>query len=61
VTIDRELCIGSGNCVRLAPDAFDQDAEAFSYPLADAFPEELRPLLVKVASECPVRAIEIVD
>ena len=61
VTVDRELCIGSGNCVRLAPGSFDQDAGAISVPLADEFPEELRLLLEKVAEECPVRAIDITD
>jgi ferredoxin len=59
VTVDRELCIGSGNCVRLAPDAFDQDAGAVSFPLADQFPDALRPMLEKVEAECPVRAIAV--
>jgi ferredoxin len=25
ITVDRDLCIGSGNCARLAPEIFDQD------------------------------------
>src|SRR6187455_1139199 len=27
VRIDRELCIGSGNCVKVAPDLFELDEE----------------------------------
>jgi ferredoxin len=61
VTVDRELCIGSGNCVRLAPGSFDQDEEAISFPMADEFPEDLRSLLKRAAAECPVRAITVID
>jgi ferredoxin len=61
VTIDRELCIGAGNCVRLAPESFDQDEEAVGVPLADDYPEELRPLLMRVQAECPSRAITVID
>ena len=61
VTIDHERCIGSGNCVRLAPDHFDQDGEAFGVPLADEYPESLRMLIERVAAECPSRAISVSD
>jgi ferredoxin len=27
VTVDREVCIGSGNCVYTAPEVFEQDDE----------------------------------
>ena len=59
VSIDHDICIGSGNCVRLAPDHFDQDADAYGVPLADEYPEELRILLNRVAAECPSRAITL--
>ena len=59
VTIDPELCIGSGDCVRLAPDAFRLDeSRGVSLPLvgaATADPERL----AEAAFNCPTHAIEI--
>lgn len=57
--VDPELCIGSGDCVRIAPAAFAIDeASGVSTPLetADATPVEL---LVAAARNCPTNAIEV--
>jgi ferredoxin len=59
VTIDPELCIGSGDCVRLLPDAFElRDDLGVSVPrpaAGDADPEAL----VRAAVACPTQAIRV--
>jgi ferredoxin len=60
VTIDPELCIGSGDCVRVLPDAFElRDDLGVSVPrpaAADTDPERL----VGAAVGCPTQAIRVV-
>ena len=59
VTVDPELCIGHGECVRLAPVAFALDDEAtISQPLPAAATAPLD-LLVDAARNCPTNAIEV--
>ena len=59
VTIDPDLCIGSGECVRLVPDAFRIDeGRGVSMPLpgaATADPD----LVAEAAFNCPTQAITI--
>lgn len=59
VRVDPELCIGTGDCVRLAPGAFRIDeVRGVSTPLpgaADTDPE----LLEEAAFNCPTRAITV--
>lgn len=61
VAIDPELCIGSGECVRLVPEAFALDeAAGVSRPLpaAGATPIDA---LAAAARNCPTNAISVVD
>ena len=59
VTVDTELCIGHGECVRIAPLAFALDDEAtISHPLPAAASVPLD-LLVDAAWNCPTNAIEV--
>lgn len=59
VTIDPDLCIGSGECVRIAPDAFALDeAAGVSVPLpgaADADPGRLE----EAERSCPTGALRL--
>jgi len=61
VIIDPDLCIGSGECSRLVPEAFELDEEAgVSHPLPAAMrtdPDRLR----AVAAACPTGAISLVE
>lgn len=60
VSVDPDLCIGSGDCVRLVPSAFRIDeSQGVSAPLAGAATED-RDLLVRAARGCPTQAIRIV-
>jgi ferredoxin len=60
VTVDPDLCIGSGDCVRLLPLAFRiDDTTGVSVPLpgaGDADPELLR----QAAYACPTQSIRLV-
>jgi ferredoxin len=57
VSIDRDLCMGSGNCVYEAPGAYDLDEDGISV-VADvgAAPEER---VIDAAKKCPTRAISV--
>ncbi len=61
VSIDPDLCIGSGDCVRLAPEAFElRDDAGISVPRPAAATEPLERLR-KAAMNCPTQAIGILD
>ena len=58
IDIDRDLCIGSGDCVDAAPDVFALDDEGTAIVLDPdaATPEEV----VDAARNCPVTAIFVI-
>jgi ferredoxin len=58
ITVDRALCIGSGDCVDTAPDVFQLDDEDKAVVVdADGAPVDD---VVTAASNCPVAAIFVV-
>ncbi len=55
ITVDRGLCIGSGDCVDSAPDVFELDAEDKARVIdPDGAPVEE---VLEAAGNCPVTAI----
>lgn len=59
VTIDADLCIGSGDCVRLVPGAFHLDEDlGVALPLDGSTRTDLGALL-EAAVSCPTQAIRI--
>ena len=60
VTIDRNLCIGAGSCVAIAPKVFALDSEAKAILLPTAGEEDDVNTL-EAAKACPVAAIIIQD
>lgn len=59
IRIDRELCVGFGDCVTAAPEAFELDAEGlavFKQPEAVS-----RDRLVAACEACPVDALTAWD
>ena len=61
VSVDPELCIGSGDCVRLLPDAFRIDeSRGVAIALAPAAVAD-RVLLLRARRGCPTHAIEVND
>ncbi|NLU69500.1 ferredoxin [Streptomyces sp. HNM0574] len=60
VTIDRELCIGSGQCALTAPGVFTQDDEGLSALLPEAEAGDGTGAdLEEAARACPVSAITL--
>jgi ferredoxin len=57
IIVDRDRCIGSGNCVYWAPASFELDDEGLSVP-ADPAVDTLEALRV-AADGCPTRAITL--
>jgi ferredoxin len=55
VSIDQSRCIGAGNCVHIAPKAFQLDEENIAYVVdpASVSDEEL----LEAAKSCPTDAI----
>ena len=59
MTIDPDLCIGSAECVRLAPEAFQIDeTRGVSTPLSGAAMTDPE-VLAEAAFNCPTRAITV--
>ncbi len=59
IEIDRDLCIGSGNCQFWAPHTFDLDDDARSVVIDPCGDAEDR---IRVAAEgCPSKAISVVS
>jgi len=57
VEIDREVCMGSGNCVYEAPGVFDLDDDSVAFVLdPTASPEDK---LLAAAQKCPTHAITV--
>lgn len=56
IRIDRDLCIGSGNCVNLAPEIFEIDEENLVDFLGDT-PDIDQDRLVEACMLCPVDAL----
>lgn len=62
--VDRDLCIGAGQCVMSAPDHFDQDDDGLVVlsPLGDALPGAVPdPAVLDAARLCPSGALRLHD
>lgn len=59
VRVDRDLCMGSGNCAFRAPDTFDLDDTNVAIVVNDPTPDEAAVRLA--VEECPTGALSIVE
>ncbi|MEH0829592.1 MULTISPECIES: ferredoxin [unclassified Micromonospora] len=60
VEVDRDTCVGSGNCVHFAPAVFDQDdRDGLVVVLAESPEPALRAATRTAALNCPVGAISV--
>ncbi|MGH2744255.1 MAG: ferredoxin [Pseudonocardiaceae bacterium] len=59
VTVDRELCIGAGNCARIAPKVFQLDDEEVAIVIDPT--GAAADLLRRAAKSCPSGAIVVHD
>jgi ferredoxin len=62
LTADPELCISAGNCVRLAPEVFDQgDKDGLVVILVDGVGPDQEAAVRRAIEACPTGAIAIVE
>jgi ferredoxin len=62
ISVDRDRCVGSGQCVAIAASVFDQDEVTGTVRLLDDTPPALLSDDVHEAVEiCPARAISLVE
>ena len=61
VSIDRDACISSGNCVADSPGAFDFDDDDIAVVKEDGAAELGDDRLLRVARNCPAGAIILRD
>lgn len=59
VKVDRDLCIGVGNCVAFAPTVFKLDEENKAVVLAPSSVDD--DTLLEAAESCPAQAIIVED
>jgi ferredoxin len=59
VTVDHDKCCGAGQCVRVAPEVFDQSDEGIVKLLDASPPAELHRAVREAAILCPGVAITI--
>ena len=60
VSVDRDLCIGAGNCALTAPAVFDQNADEAVVILLDESPPESEIPAVRLAVDrCPAAVIQL--
>jgi ferredoxin len=59
VSIDGDLCIGSGTCVVTAPEAFVFDADGIATVVPAAAAALSDDELIDIARNCPSGAIEL--
>jgi ferredoxin len=61
VTADREACMGSGMCVRAAPEVFDQDpVDGQVVVLVAEVAPEAADRVQEAVDQCPVAALSLV-
>ncbi len=57
ITINRDVCMGSGNCAFWAPGVFDLDGDGIAVVLDPAAQSEDK--IVLAAQGCPTQAITV--
>ncbi|MFJ7150336.1 ferredoxin [Streptomyces sp. NPDC100445] len=61
VTTERARCVGSGQCVLLSPEVFNQDDDGLVTVLREEPGEGLREQVLEAADLCPSRTIRVHD
>ncbi|MEN6627349.1 MAG: ferredoxin [Candidatus Sumerlaeia bacterium] len=59
IRIDRAQCIGTANCIKVAPGVFALDGERICSFVAD--PDAERERLIEACRVCPVQALTVID
>jgi ferredoxin len=59
ITIDRDVCIGAGQCALAAPGVFTQDDDGFGEVVPGREDGAGDPMVREAARACPVSAITV--
>ncbi|MCC3773080.1 ferredoxin [Streptomyces sp. UNOC14_S4] len=59
VSIDSDLCVGSGQCAATAPGVFSQDDDGFGLVIPGKEDGSGDPRVSEAARACPSRAISV--
>ncbi|MFJ3669321.1 ferredoxin [Streptomyces sp. NPDC090106] len=59
IEIDKDVCIGAGQCALAAPKVFTQDDDGYSTLLPDPTDGVTDPMVREAARACPVSAITV--
>ncbi|GAP45349.1 ferredoxin [Streptomyces azureus] len=59
IDIDKDVCIGAGQCALTAPDVFTQDDDGYGALLPGREDGSGSPLVREAARACPVSAITV--
>ncbi|MFF2847993.1 ferredoxin [Streptomyces sp. NPDC058001] len=61
IDIDRDSCVGAGQCALAAPDVFTQDDDGFSELLPGSEDGAGDPMVREAVRVCPVGAIAVIQ
>ncbi|AVH60936.1 MULTISPECIES: ferredoxin [Streptomyces] len=61
ISIDKDVCIGAGQCALTAPNVFTQDDDGFSELLPGREDGGGDPMVREAARACPVSAITVTE
>jgi len=59
ISVDRQVCLGSGVCTGMAPKYFDVGEDARAWPVQEVVDAD--DLVLDAATCCPTEAITITD
>ena len=59
IEVDRDICIGAGNCVLAAPELFDQDDDGIVQVLQAEVPADQEEEAREAVERCPPRALAL--
>jgi ferredoxin len=57
--VDRETCIGCGNCEAVCPGVFMLDADGKSTVIVEVIPQEFAACAKEAEEQCPASAITV--
>lgn len=58
VIVNKNECVGCGNCCRIAEDVFKFDDEGLAKVVVESIPDNLTSLVIEAIEECPTNAIK---
>ena len=61
IRVDRQTCLGYGNCVLVAPQLFELDDEGLAYPTRAQVEDSERDDVRKAVYDCPTDSISFVE